>query len=415
MSTAAPARPHAKTANALPRARLSQRLLTMSESSTLAMARMARELRDEGHDVIALSLGEPDFDTPEHIKEAAKRALDAGYTKYTPVNGLPELREAICRKFARDNGLDYAPEEIVVSNGAKQSIANLCLSLLDPGDEAIVLAPDWVSYYAQIELAGATAVVLRAGVDEDYKVSPGRLAAAITPRTRFVLFSSPCNPTGSVYDRDELAAFADTLAGHPDVIVISDEIYEYIQYGREHVSMASLPGMRERTVTVNGFAKGFAMTGWRLGYIGAPAWLAKACTKVQGQITSGANAFAQRAAADALDGDMTPTRRMREAFERRRDLVVAEIASMPGLRCNVPEGAFYVFPDVSALFGKRHGDTVIADADDLAFYLLREAHVATVSGSGFGNDDCLRISFAASEEQLAEAMRRIRRALEALA
>lgn len=383
----------------------------MEESSTLAMSRMARELAAEGHDVISLSLGEPDFDTPDHIKEAAKVALDQGHTKYTPVNGTAPLREAIVRKFKRDNNLSYSADQIVVSNGAKQSIANLCMSLLDPGDEAIVLAPDWVSYFAQIKLAGGTAVVLRAGVDDDYKVTPERLAAAITSKTRFVLFSSPGNPTGSVYHRSELQAFADVLADHPDVVVISDEIYEYIQYGREHVSIASLPGMADRTVTVNGFAKGFAMTGWRLGYIGAPLWLAKACTKFQGQITSGANAFAQQAAITALDADMAPTVAMREAFQKRRDLVIQELETIPGFRCNVPEGAFYVFPDVSALFGKTDGTTQINTADDLSIYLLQKAHVATVAGSGFGNDDCIRISFAASEEQLIEALRRIRQAV----
>ncbi len=386
----------------------------MAESSTLAMARLARELKAEGHDVIALSLGEPDFDTPEHIKEAAKRALDEGYTKYTPVNGLPELRQAIARKFKRDNKLAYTAEQIVVSNGAKQSIANLCLALLDPGDEAIVLAPDWVSYYEQIKLAEGTVIVLCTSVDEEYKVSPERLAEAITDRTRFVLFSSPCNPTGSVYHRDELEAFARVLRDHPDVIVISDEIYEYIQFGREHVSIGSLEGMLERTVTVNGFAKGFAMTGWRLGYIGAPTWLADACTKVQGQITSGANSFAQRAAAEALDADMSPTDEMRKAFQRRRDLVVEQLKTIPGFRCNVPEGAFYVFPDVSELFGKAAGDVEVNSADDLAMYLMQEAHVATVSGSGFGNDACIRISFAASEEQLREALSRIRTAVEKL-
>jgi aspartate aminotransferase len=387
---------------------LSSRILEMEESSTLAMSRMARELAAEGHDVISLSLGEPDFDTPDHIKEAAKLALDQGHTKYTPVNGTPALREAIVRKFKRDNGLTFTPEQIVVSNGAKQSIANLCMSLLDPGDEAIVLAPDWVSYFAQIKLAGGVAVALRAGVDDDYKVAPERLAAAITGKTRFVLFSSPGNPTGSVYNRAELQAIADVLAKHPNIVVISDEIYEYIQYGREHVSIASLPGMQDRTVTVNGFAKGFAMTGWRLGYIGAPLWLAKACTKFQGQITSGANAFAQQAAITALDADMSPTYKMREAFQKRRDLVIKELETIPGFRCNVPEGAFYVFPDVSALFGKTDGTTTINTANDLSIYLLQKAHVATVSGSGFGNDDCIRLSFAASEEKLMEAMRRVR-------
>ena len=384
----------------------------MSESSTLAMARMARELLGEGHDVIALSLGEPDFDTPEFIKEAAKRALDEGYTKYTPVNGLPELREAIVRKFERDNGLTYGSDQIVVSNGAKQSIANLCLALLNEGDEAIVLAPDWVSYYEQIKLAGGVAVALRADVDDDYKVTPERLAAALNERTRFVLFSSPCNPTGSVYHRADFEAFARVLEDYPHVIVIADEIYEYIQYGRAHVSFASLPGMFERTVTVNGFAKGFAMTGWRLGYIGAPTWLAAACTKVQGQVTSGANAFAQKAGAVALDGERGPTEQMRAAFERRRDLVVAALRELPGVKVNMPEGAFYAFPDVSAYFGRRASDgQVVADADELSMYLLRRAHVATVSGAGFGNDNCLRISFAASDEQLREAMRRIAEAL----
>ena len=403
------------TTVAAPRPHLSDRLQTLPESSTLAMARMGRELAATGADVISLSLGEPDFDTPDAIKEAAKRALDAGYTKYTPVNGLPELRAAISRKFERENGLRYTPDQVVVSNGAKQSIANVCLAVLNPGDEAIVLAPDWVSYYAQIQLAGATAVALRAGIETDFKVQPEQLAAAITDKTRFVIFSSPCNPTGSVYTRDDLAAFAKTLEDHPDVLVLSDEIYEYIQYGREHVSFASLPGMYERTVTINGFAKGFAMTGWRLGYIGAPAWLAKACTKIQGQVTSGANAFAQRAAADALDGSREDTEAMRAAFERRRDLVVELVNEIPGFRANVPQGAFYLFPDVSALFGKSAGEHTINDPGDLSMYLLQEAHVATVGGTDFGSDDCIRMSFAASEEQLREALRRIRAAVEKLA
>ncbi len=399
------------TTLAPPRQHLSERLRLMSESSTLAMARMARELAAEGADVISLSLGEPDFDTPDYIKEAAKRALDEGFTKYTPVNGLQELRDAISRKFERENGLKYSAEQVVVSNGAKQSIANVCLAVLDPGDEAIVLAPDWVSYFAQIELTGATAVGLRAGIETDFKVQPEQLAAAITERTRFVIFSSPCNPTGSVYSRADLEAFAKTLEDFPDVLVLADEIYEHIHYGEEHVSFASLPGMYERTVTINGFAKGYAMTGWRLGYVGAPLWLAKACTKVQGQITSGANAFAQRAAADALDGDQTPTRDMCAAFRRRRDLMVGLVNDIPGFRANTPTGAFYLFPDVSALFGKSHGDTTIANADDLAMYLLEEAHVACVAGTDFGSDACLRLSFAASEAQLREAARRMKEAV----
>ena len=332
------------TTIAPPRQHLSERVLTMSESSTLAMARLGRELAAEGHDVISLSLGEPDFDTPDYIKEAAKRALDQGFTKYTPVNGLIELRKAISQKFSRENGLDYTPEEIVVSNGAKQSIANVCLAVLNPGDEAIVLAPDWVSYFAQIELAGATPVAIRATIDADFKVSPAQLAAAITERTRFIIFSSPCNPTGSVYTRAELLALSAVLEEHPDVLVLSDEIYEHIHFGEEHVSFAALPGMYERTVTINGFAKGYAMTGWRLGYIGAPLWLAQACTKVQGQITSGANSFAQRAAADALEGDQTPTREMRDAFLRRRDIMVGLINDIPGFRANTPTAPFISSP-----------------------------------------------------------------------
>ena len=375
------------------------------------MARMARELAEKGHQVISLSLGEPDFDTPEHIKAAVAVALAKGCTKYTPVNGLLELRKAISRKFERDNSLGYTPEQIVVSNGAKQSIANLCLALLNPGDEAIVLAPDWVSYFAQIELAGAVAVGIRSGVEDNYKVSPERLRGALTAKTRFVIFSSPCNPTGSVYHRSELEAFARVLEDFPDVIVISDEIYEYIRYTGEHLSFAALPGMYERTVTVNGFAKGYAMTGWRLGYIGAPKWIADACTKVQGQVTSGANSFAQLAAVEALDGDQAPTEAMRQAFESRRDICVELINAIPGFRCPVPEGAFYLFPDVSEVLGRSFNGQRIATADDFALYLLEHAHVACVSGTDFGNDRCLRLSFAASESNLREAIRRIHEAV----
>ena len=386
---------------------LSDRVLAMEESATLKMAKMARELGAQGHDVIALSLGEPDFDTPEHIKEAAKRALDDGYTKYTPVNGLLELREAICRKFKRDNNLDFKPSQIVVSNGAKQSIANLCMALLNPGDEAILFAPYWVSYSAIVQVAGGTPVALKAGIEQDFKVTAEQLAEAINDKTRIVLFSSPCNPTGSVYTYDELKAIADVIARYPHVTVISDEIYEHINFTGKHMSIGTFESVRDRTVTVNGFSKGFAMTGWRLGYIGAPEHIAQACTKIQGQNTSGATSFGQKAAAHALDADMKPTDDMRERFLARRDLIVDLLKQIPGMSVNLPTGAFYVFPNVSAFFGKNYNGKVIENSDDLALYLLGEAHVATVAGSAFGDPECLRISYAASDDDIKEAVRRI--------
>lgn len=386
---------------------LSQRVLAMTESATLRMTQLARDLAAKGHDVISLSIGEPDFDTPEHIKEAAKRALDAGHTKYTPVPGTPKLREAISRKFKRENGLEYAVSQIVVSNGAKQSIANICLATLDPGDEVIILAPYWVSYADIVTMVGGTSVEVGAGIEQDYKVTPEQIEAAITDRTKLLLFSSPCNPTGSVYTHDELAAIAQMLARHEGIYVISDEIYEHINFGDKHVSIGTFPEVKDRTITVNGFSKGFAMTGWRLGYMGAPAEIAEACIKIQGQVTSGANSFSQHAAAFALDADLGPTIEMRQAFERRRELVIGLLEAIPGLRVNRPQGAFYIFPDASAFFGKGTGEARIENSDDLCAYLLEEAHVATVAGSAFGAPDCFRLSYAAAEDQLREAIRRI--------
>jgi aspartate aminotransferase len=390
---------------------LSDRVLKMEESATLRMAQLGREVKAQGHDVISLSLGEPDFDTPEHIKEAAKRALDAGATKYTPVPGTAELRKAVSDKFKRENGLEYAPEQIVVSTGAKQSIANVALALLNPGDEAIILAPFWVSYSAIVQVAEGVPVIVGAGIEDDYKVSADQIEAAITDRTKFILFSSPCNPTGSVYTAEELGAIAKMLAKYPDVYVVSDEIYEHINFTGAHASIGTFPEVADRTITVNGFSKGFAMTGWRLGYIGAPLHVAKACSKLQGQSTSGANSIAQAAGAHALNSSLEPSMKMKEAFARRRELMINGLEKIDGLRVNRPQGAFYIFPDVSAFFGKSSGDYTINNSDDLAEYLLLEAHVATVTGAAFGAPTCLRISYAASEEQLTKAIERISEAL----
>ena len=393
---------------------LSRRVLEMEESSTLKMAQLARNLAAQGHQVINLSLGEPDFDTPDHIKEAAKKALDEGYTKYTPVPGLVELRQAIVRKFKRDNDLDFSINQIVVSNGAKQSLANISLALLNEGDEAVILAPYWVSYTEIVRLGGGTPVIVKAGIEQDFKVTPAQLEAAITERTKFVLFSSPCNPTGSVYSKEELEGLADVVAKYDHVYIVADEIYEHISFAGKPFSIGAFEQVRERTITVNGFAKGFAMTGWRLGFMGAPAFIAEACAKIQGQVTSGANAFAQRAGIVALEADLGPTFEMRDAFLRRRNLTLELLDNIPGILCNKPQGAFYVFPDISYYFGKSDGQTTIHNADDLAMFILEHAHVAVVSGSGFGADECLRISFAASDEALIEATRRIREALSKL-
>ncbi|MEL6923675.1 MAG: pyridoxal phosphate-dependent aminotransferase [Bacteroidota bacterium] len=389
---------------------LSMRIQRMEESATIKMAQDARNLAAQGHDVISLSLGEPDFDTPQHIKDAAVQALADGYTKYTPVPGLVELREAIKTKFKRDNNLDYEVNQIVVSNGAKQSIANIAHVLLNSGDEVVILAPFWVSYSAIVKIAGGVPVVVKAGIDTDFKVSAEQLDAAITERTKFVLFSSPCNPTGSVYTHDELKGMADVIAKYDDVYIVSDEIYEYINFMGKHVSIGAFPNVKDRTITVNGFSKGFAMTGWRLGYMGAPKEIAAACQKIQGQFTSGANAFGQKAGAVALMSDLTPTYQMRDAFLHRRDMVIEKLKEIPGFKVNNPQGAFYVFPDISEYFGKSDGNQVINNADDFCSYILNNAYVAVVTGSAFGEDNCFRLSYAASEEQLLEAISRIKAA-----
>jgi aspartate aminotransferase len=387
----------------------------MAESATLKMSKLGRELRAQGKDVISLSLGEPDFDTPAHIKEAAKRALDEGYTKYTPVPGLLELREAICTKFKRDNNLEFSPNQIVVSTGAKQSLHNLCQSLLNEGDEVLIFSPYWVTYSEIVKLAGGVPVDVFAGIEADYKVSPEQVEAAITDKTKLVLFSSPCNPTGSVYLANELEAIAKVISQHENIYVISDEIYEFINFVGRHASIGSFDCIKDRTITVNGFAKGFAMTGWRLGYIGAPLEVAQACAKHQGQVTSGANAFSQKAAAYALLADLTPTHKMREEFLKRRDMVIELLREIPGLKVNEPEGAFYVFPDISNYIGKSTGSITINNSEDFCIYLLNEANVAVVPGVAFGAEGYFRMSYAASEAQLREAIDRIKKALWKLA
>lgn len=383
----------------------------MATSATLAMAAKARELRNEGRDIIGLSLGEPDFNVPDFIKEAAKQAIDDNYSSYSPVDGYGDLKEAISRKFRRDNDLGYQPDQIVVSTGAKQSLANVAMVLLNPGDEVILPAPYWVSYRDIVKLADGVPVEVPTGIESDFKMTPEQLRAAITPKTKMLWYSSPCNPSGSVYSREELEALAAVLREHPGIFVVSDEIYEHINFRSRHASIATLPGMYERTVTVNGVSKAFAMTGWRIGYIGAPAWIAKACTKFQGQITSGANAIAQRATIAALDAPVENIRYMIDEFHKRRDLILELLGAVEGFRVNVPEGAFYVFPDVSYFFGKELRGKKIENASDFALYLLEEAGVATVTGEAFGSPDCIRLSYAASESEIREAIRRIREVL----
>lgn len=387
---------------------LSQTVLNLKESATLKMSQMARELKAKGHDVISLSIGEPDFDTPAFINEAAKQALDDGYTHYTPVPGLLELREAVCTKLKRDNNLSFEPKNIVVSNGAKQTIYNLCQALLNPGDEVIIFTPYWVSYIEIVKLAGGVPVCLFAGVESDYKVDPADVAAAITDKTKFILYSSPSNPTGSVYNKKELEALANVIAPHEHVHVVSDEIYEHIVFDGVHESIAQFENIRPRTIVVNGMSKGFAMTGWRLGYMAAPEVIAKACTKIQGQVTSGASAFGQKAAATALLKDPEVTQDMMRTFLGRREFVLEQLKTIEGLKLSIPDGAFYIFPDCSNFFGKSYKGEVIKDSNDLAASILNNVHLALVAGAAFGAPNCLRISYAASQESLVAACNRLK-------
>lgn len=389
---------------------LSSRLQKLQPPATIAMTQKARELKQQGNDVISLSIGEPDFDTPDFVKEAAKKAIDENYSHYPPISGYPELKEAICNKFKRDNNLDYNPSQIVVSTGAKQSIYNAFQVIIDEGDEVIIPIPYWVTYADIVSLAGGIPVFVETSIENDFKASAEMIEKAITPKTKAIIYSSPCNPSGSVYTYDELKEIAQLVEKH-DLIVISDEIYEHIVYGEKPVSIASFPEAYDRTVTVNGLSKAYAMTGWRIGYIGAPQWIAKACDTLQSQVTSGANSIAQRAAIAALNADLSETHYMIEAFEKRRELMMNLAKEIPAFKVNEPKGAFYLFPDVSALFGKTFHGVTINNSDDLANLILEKAHVSTVPGSAFGIDNCLRISYAASEENLKEAMRRIKELL----
>ncbi len=394
--------------------KVSHLLSQLNESATLAMARISRELAQQGFDVVSLSLGEPDFDTPDSIKQAAKDALDNNITHYPPVNGFLEVRKAIAAKFKRDNGLDYTADQIVISTGAKQAIANAIYALVNPGDEVIMPSPFWVSYAELVKLVGGIPVLVNATVEHDFKVSPEQLKAAINSKTKLIIYSSPCNPTGSVYSKSELEAFAEIIESKEELYVISDEIYELINFSGKSASIASIGNMIDRTITVNGVSKAFAMTGWRIGYIGAPKWIADACSKMQGQITSGANSIAQMATKAAVEADPDMVKPMIEIFEKRRNLVYDLLIDIPGLKVNKPEGAFYFFPDVSAYFGKKDGDIVIHNATDLSTYLLQKEYVAVVTGEAFGDENCIRISYAASEEILREALKRIKRGLSQL-
>jgi aspartate aminotransferase len=393
---------------------LSDRLMAMEESATIAMSRKSRELKAEGKDIISLSLGEPDFFTPQFIKDAALEAMDNNFTMYTPVQGYDDLRESISLKFKRDNGLDYSKDQIVASTGAKQSIANVVLSIINPGDEVIVPAPYWVSYLEIVKVAEGVPVIIKAGIDSDFKISGKQLEAAITPKTKMLIFSTPCNPTGSVYTKEELKEFADVLKNYPHIIVISDEIYEHINFIGKHESLAQFPEVYNQVVTVNGVSKAWAMTGWRLGYIGAPKAIADACTKVQGQFTSATCSITQKAAIAAMKADPSVLKDMISAFKNRRQLVLNALNDMDGVKANVPGGAFYVFPDISHFFGKSYNGITVHNADDMCLFLLDHALVALVTGDAFGDANCIRISYAASEETLTEAMKRIKNALEKL-
>jgi aspartate aminotransferase len=390
---------------------LSSLLQKFNEPETLKMAKLGRELRAKGVDVIDLSLGEPDFDTPQHIKEAAKKAIDDNWSHYPPVAGYPDLREAVCTKFKRDNNLDYKPENIVVSTGAKQSLANAILAVVDEGDEVIIPAPFWVTYSELVKIAGGVPVIVPTTMENGYKISPEELKANISERSKLFLFSSPCNPSGSVYSRKELEGLAEVFRKHPEIFIISDEIYEYINFVGKHESIAQFNDLKDRIIIINGLSKGFAMTGYRLGFIAAHATVAKACEKIQGQFTSGANAVTQRAAITALTADLKPSFEMTKEFERRRKRVMELIAGIPGWKCAEPDGAFYVFPRVDSYFGKSDGEETIQNADDLCMYLLNKAHVSTVTGRAFGSPDCIRLSFANSLEKIEKAYARIKEAL----
>lgn len=390
---------------------LSNRIKNLSESATIAMATKSRELKSQGIDIISLSLGEPDFNTPDFIKEAAKEGIDQNYTKYMAVPGYEDFRASISHKFKRDNGLDYSPKQIVVSTGAKQSIINVVMSLINEGDEVLLPAPFWVSYEEMIKLAGGIPVLIETSIENDFKVTAQELADAITPKTKLMIFSSPCNPSGSVYSKEELKGIAGVISKEENIYVIADEIYEHINFDNKHESLAQFAEVYDKVITVNGVSKAFAMTGWRVGYIGAPEWIASACNKMQGQFTSGTCGIAQRAAKAAVEADPSVTKYMLEAFRKRRTLVVDKLKTIPGIITNMPQGAFYVFPDISSFFGKSADGTTINTASDLSMYLLSEAKVAVVTGDAFGSPKCIRFSYAASEEELTEALNRIKIAL----
>jgi len=392
----------------------SNRLSRITEPQTIKMAKLTRALKSEGVNIVDLSLGEPDFATPQHIVLAATKAMEDGFTKYTPVAGILDLRNAIVEKLKRDNNLHYATENILVSTGAKQSLANVILCMIDKGDEVIIPTPYWVTYSALVNLAEGTVKHVSCGIDTDFKITPSQLEAAITPATKMFIFSSPCNPTGSIYSKEELAALVQVFEKHPQVYIVSDEIYEYINYVGKHTSIASFPSVYDRVIVVNGFSKGYAMTGWRLGYIAAPVELVQACEKYQSQYTSGANAIAQKAGVAALLGDMAPTLKMVEAYKQRRDYVVTALRAIPHVKCAMPDGAFYAFPDISAFFGKSYNGNSIQNDEDLSMFLLHEGHLTTVNGSAFGEPNCIRISYATSMEQLTEAMMRMANALSKL-
>ena len=391
---------------------LSDRVNTLALSATLAMAAKARELRAQGKDIISLSLGEPDFAVPDFVKEVAKEAIDQNYNKYSPVDGYLELKEAICEKFKKDNNLNYTPSQIIVSTGAKQCLSNVALAMLNPGDEVILPTPYWVSYSDITKIAGGVPVDIPTSLETHFKITPKQLEEAITPRTKMMWLSSPGNPSGVIYTREELEALAQVLRKYPNIFILSDEIYEHINYMGQHVSFAQIEGMYERTITVNGLSKAFAMPGWRMGYMGAPEWIVKACAKIQGQITSGANTIAQRASITALKAPLSKIQYMIDEYRKRRDIVYQLLNDIKGLKTNLPDGAFYFFPDVSYYFGKTLRGKQIQNASDLSIYLLEEANVATVTGDAFGNNKCLRLSYATSEKDLREALRRIKEALE---